>query len=155
MATNEELRRASGRAMQENRRKSGESMQASRRAIADANYLHRAGQQVANDINRLTNPQAPRKTLRPIAPVGALPPTRGRGVYKAPPAGAGGGIASPLTENLVGSGGKLVPDREYWPAGMTSSDGLFVLPAIKTLNLTDANGAEVQIMLGNPEGTIE
>ena len=144
MATLQQQRQAIGAAMESNRRAGGHAM-----------IERRTGRAVADDINSLAESRPQRKTLRPIAPVGALPPTRGRGVYKAPPAGAGGGIASPLTEKLIGSGGKLVPDREYWPAGMTSSDGLFVLPAIKTLNLTDANGAEVQIMLGNPEGTIE
>lgn len=152
MATLQQQRQAIAAGMAASRAPTG---QAERQAIGAAMEANRRGQQVAEDINSLTRAQPQRKTLRPIALVGALPPTRGRGVYKAPPAGAGGGIASPLTENVVSSGGKLVPDREYWPAGMTSSDGLFVLPAIKTLNLTDANGAEVQIMLGNPEGTIE
>lgn len=136
-------------------RGTGAQMQESRRAIGDSMIEQRTGRSVADDINRLTNTQPARKTLRRIEPVGALPPARGRGVYKAPPATAGGGIASPLVENVISSGGKLVPNREYWPAGLTSSDGLFVLPAIKTLNLTDAEGAAVQISLANPEGAVE
>jgi len=50
--------------------------------------------------------------------------------------------------------GKTVPKREYWPGGLTSSDGLFIFPAIKTLNMTDANSAKVQFQLADPNGTI-
>lgn len=151
MQSNEQSRRASGLAMQNGRRAAGHAMEASRRAIADTNRVQRSGQQVANDISRLTAPPVERKTLRPIAPVGPLPPSQGRGVYKAPPA-ATGGIASPLVEDTTVVNGATVPDREYWPGGLLSSDGLFVLPAIKTLNLTDANGAPVQIQLAAPGG---
>lgn len=152
MATLQQQRQAIADGMAARRAATG---QAERDATGRAMIEQRTGKTVAEDINRLVTPLGKRKTLRPVQPVGALPASRGRGVYTPPPASAGGGIASPLTELRISSGGKLVPDREYWPAGMTSSDGLFVLPAIKTLNLTDANGAEVQIMLGNPEGTIE
>lgn len=155
MPTNEQLRRASGAAMEANRRAIGTNMEQSRRASGAAMEANRRGQQVVEDLNRITTTAPQRKTLRRVEPVGALPASRGRGSYKAPPATTGGGIASPLTENVVSSGGKLMPVREYWPAGMTSSDGLFVLPSIKTLNLTDAEGSPVQISLANPQGTVE
>lgn len=121
---------------QAQRQAGGQAMETNRRAIADANYLQRTGQQVANDINRLTDPRAPRKTLRPVEPVGALPATRGRGVYKPPP--ATGGIASPLVEQ---SG-----TREFHPPRtVTSTDGLLVMQIrqVKTLHMLDANDAEV------------
>lgn len=152
MATLQQQRQAIANGMASRRSATG---QAERDAAGKAMIEQRTGKAVAEDINRLTDRTPTRKTLRRVEPVGALPASRGRGVYKAPPAAGGGGIASPLTENVISSGGKLVPDREYWPAGMTSSDGLFILPAIKTLNLTDANGESVQIMLANPEGTVK
>lgn len=153
---NEAARRASGAAMEANRRNSGAAMEASRRAGGAAMEARRRGQQVVEDIHSLAPPPVQRKTLRAIDPVGALPPRRGSGVYQAPAAGGGtgGGIASPLIEQTKVVGGKYVPDRGYYPAGMRSSDGLFVLPAIQLLRLTDANGEPVQIQLANPEGSI-
>ena len=72
------------------------------------------------------------------------------------------GIASPLTEKtkvgtVKNANGvdeqKNMPDREYYPSGNLSSDGLFVLPSIKTMTLTDANGEEVILKLADPSGT--
>ncbi|PNG11865.1 hypothetical protein [Stutzerimonas stutzeri] len=136
MATNEELRRASGRAMEQSRRNAGRINEATRRAGGQAMIEERTGKAVVEDINRLTRQPATRKPLSPIAPVGALPASRGRGVYKPPAASTGGGIASPLTEASYAG-------REWWPGGLPSSDGLFVLPAVKRIVMTDANGAEV------------
>lgn len=135
MATNEELRRASGRAMEQSRRNAGRINEASRRAGGQAMIEERTGKAVVEDINRLTRQPATRKPLSPIAPVGALPASRGRGVYK-PPATGSGGVASPLTEPSYAA-------RQWWPGGQPSSDGLFVLPAAKRIVMTDANGAEV------------
>jgi len=135
MPTNEELRRASGRAMEESRRAGGRAMEVNRRAGGQAMIAQRTGKAVAADINVLTKPQQARKTLKPIAPVGALPASRGRGEYT-PPAATGGGIASPLTESSYAA-------REWWGGGLPSSDGLFILPAAKRVVMTDANGAEV------------
>ncbi len=152
MATLQQQRRSIADAMSASRVATGQaSRQATGRAIAE----QRTGRAVVEDINRLTNTQAPRKTLRPVVPLGSLAASRGRGEYKPPAQTQGGGIAGPLSEkrNLVD--GKYVPDREYWPGGYTSSDGLFILPSIKTLKLTDANGDDVQVWLANPEGTIE
>lgn len=104
----------------------------------------RTGAASVDEINTIVDQPRIRPTLRPVNPRGSISAERGRGVYT-PPA-TGGGIASPLTEAEIAS-------REYWASGLKSSDGLFVLPAIKTLNLTDANGAAVRIELANPEGT--
>lgn len=151
MATNEQMRRASGTAMEQARRQSGINMEQSRRAAGAAMIAERTGSSIVEDLNALAPPPAQRKTLPPIGTVGGVPPKRGRAVWTPPATSSGGGIASPLTEMTVTPGG--APNREYWPAGLTSSDGLFVLPAIKTLNLLDANGAEVKIELANPQST--
>lgn len=55
-----------------------------------------------------------------------------------------GGIASPLTETAF-------TDREYWTGGYTTTDGLFVLPAIKKLSVKDANEAPVVVYFAEPE----
>lgn len=153
--TNEERRRASGSAMEASRRAIGDAMASSRRAGGDAMTERRTGKSVADDVNALVNPPRQSKPLPRVDPVGALPARVGTGNYTPPPAGGGtgGGIASPLVEQTKVVEGKTVPDRAYYSAGMRSSDGLFVLPAIQTLQLTDANGEPVQIQLANPEGT--
>lgn len=139
--TNEELRRASGAAMEQNRRNSGKEMEANRR-----------GKQVVADVNRLLQPRRERPALPRIEPLGALPAQQGVASYQAPARSGAGGIASPLTEKTRVVDGKTVADgREYWPAGLKSSDGLFVYPAIKTLSMTDAEGAAVVINLAQPQ----
>lgn len=125
---------------QEERRKAiGTAMSAGRQAT---------GQRIRDDLNRSLMPERKQKTLPELPAKGALPVQVGVGewVGGGAAAGGGGGIASPLTETDVST-------REYWPDGLTSSDGLFVLPAIKTLNLTDANDDPVQISLANPVGS--
>lgn len=146
MATNEEMRRASGAAMEQARRQNGRNLEQQRRAGGQAMIERRTGQSEASDINALIEPPRQRKTLGVIEPRGGIPSQRGRGTYQEPTTGQGGGIASPLTEASAAA-------REYWPVGLTSSDGLFMLPAIKKLTLTDANNAEVIVELANPVGT--
>ncbi|MVW75398.1 hypothetical protein [Pseudomonas xionganensis] len=121
-----------------------------RKAIGKRLEAERRGTAVVEDLNRLVQQPAPRRTLRPVTPLGALPPTSGQGNYKAPPATTpgGGGIASPLTEVTRTEGGQVVPDRDYWPSiNLYSSDGLmtFKLAAIKQAKFTDADGAAVAI----------
>jgi hypothetical protein len=129
---------------QEERRQAiGQTMTAERQAI---------GQRIRDDLNRSLMPERKQKLLPELPAKGALGVQVGVGAWKGCGAAAGGGgIASPLTEKTVTVDGKTVPDREYWP-GLTSSDGLFILPAIKTLNLTGANGAEVIVELASPVG---
>ncbi|MNZ06973.1 hypothetical protein D3C78_237380 [compost metagenome] len=128
-------RRASGRAMEQARRAGGARMEAERR-----------GEDLAMDLQALAGPQQQRRSLSPIPARGGTPAARGRGTYVQPAGGGGAaGIASPLTEADAEA-------REYWPSGLRSSDGLFTLPAIKLLKLTDANGAEVEVQLADPRG---
>lgn len=54
-----------------------------------------------------------------------------------------GGIASPLTETAFS-------DREFWTGGFTSTDGLFVFPAIKKASFKDANDAPVVVLFAEP-----
>lgn len=126
-------------------------MEQARRAGGARMEAERRGDDIAIDLQALAAPQQQRRSLARIPAIGGTPATRGRGVYTPTPSGSGGGIAGPLTEKTVTDGTTTTPDREYWPGGLASSDGLFVLPAIKTLNLIDANGAAVQIQLANPE----
>lgn len=124
---------------QEKRRQSiGKSLSADRLAI---------GQRIRSDLSRSLMPERKQKMLQPLPPKGALPVQIGVGEWRGggESSSPGGGIASPLTEASAVA-------REYWPAGLASSDGLFVLPAIKTLSLTDANGAAVIVELANPAG---
>ena len=150
--TNEERRRASGAAMEASRRAAGNAMEASRRAGGAAMEASRRGQQVVEDINSLAPPPARRKTLPTVDPVGALPARRGRGVYQAPAQTAGGGIASPLIEKTRTEGGKQVPDRDYYnEVLLPTTDGLVWARwrSVKTVRMTDANGAEVVMEYGN------
>lgn len=103
------------------------------------------------DLNTLETRQRRDADLPILEPVGPRPATRGRGEFVAPIANTGG-IASPLTEKTKVEGGKTVPDADYWTSGYPSSDGLFVLPAIKTRRFTDADGADVQVDYANPAG---
>ncbi|MBV2132055.1 hypothetical protein KRX52_04490 [Pseudomonas sp. MAP12] len=152
MTTLEQQRRASGARMESSRRASGAALESSRRASGAAIEAERRGADIAEDMQRIGAPERQPRRLTFVPPAGGVPATTGRGSYTPPASGTGGGIASPLTEKTATVDGKTVPDREYWPSGLKSSDGLFVLPAIKTLNLTDANGAAVKIQLANPEG---
>lgn len=106
-------------------------------------------QSLINDLNALLQPRQ-RKELKPLEPRGGLPGRRVSVPYVEKT--TGGGIASPLTEKTKVVGGKTVPDREWWPQGHTSSDGLFMLPASKTWNLTDANGDDVVFEFADPQG---
>ena len=135
MATLEEQRRATAAGMAASRAPTG---QAQRQAGGQAMIERRTGKAVAEDINRLTRTQTQRRTQRPIEPVGALPPSRGRGVYQAPPAAGAAGIASPLVEDPG--------TRQYHPARLiTTSDGMLALMVrrVSSITFTDSAGAEV------------
>lgn len=149
MATLQEQRQAIAQGMASSRAATGGD---ERRATGQRIIEERTGKAVADDLNRLISQPRQRQTLKTVSPVGALPAGVGRGVYVPPAATTGGGIASPLTEKTKVVGGKTVPDNELWAAGYPSSDGLLVLPAWKTVRLTDANGAEVVFEYANPAG---
>lgn len=110
--------------------------------------------QLKTDLNRLQDLAREGRTLAPVEPRGIRLATTGRGTFTAPTTPGTGGIASPLVEKTKLESGKQVPDRDYYPDGLTSSDGLLILPAIKTLRLADANGADVEFQLANPKGTV-
>lgn len=159
-----DARRASGKAMEAARKAIGQTNEAERRDSGKAMEASRRGTTV-DDINAVVAPSRSAKTLPEVQARGGVPTTSGTADFKPRPAATtGGGIASPLkevTQNVDSSGsvttdgsGKAVPRREYWTTGLTSSDGLFILPAIKTLNMTDANGAAVQFQLADPNGTV-
>ncbi len=111
----------------------------------------RRGEAVAEDINSLVRPQRQAKALPRAQPVGAIPPQRSRGTYKAPAATGTAGIASPLIEGAAGEGATLA--REYY-AGitLTSSDGLISLDVepLKKLTMRDANGEPVVMEFAQP-----
>ncbi len=98
-------------------------------------------QSLINDLRALL-PAASQPGLAPVEPRGARPGKRVSVPYREPPT-TSGGIASPLTEPAYSA-------REWWPDGLPSSDGLLTLPAIKTMVLQDANGAEVIIQYAEP-----
>lgn len=111
-------------------------------------------QKVRDDLRDVAgSPGRRREGLEEVQPRGALAAKRGVGEPKAP-ASTSGGVASPFTEKTKVEGGKTVPDREYWPQGHLSSDGLFVWPAWKRVNMTDANGDDVVFDFANPSETL-
>ena len=141
MASLQEQRRAIAEGMARSRAATGE---AQRNAAGNAMVEQRTGRSVVQDINRLTRPRPQRKPLPSIEPVGAVPASRGRGDYKAPPPSAAGGIASPLTETAS--------SREYYAAvNRPSTDGLvfFSVRAVQRVHMTDANDAEVVLEFQN------
>lgn len=143
MATLEEQRRATAAGMAASRAPTG---QAQRQAGGQAMIERRTGRSQVDDINALVNPPRQRRPLPSIEPVGALPASRGRGDYKAPPPSAAGGIAGPLVE-VSGS-------REYF-ANKTqfyTSEFLFVveIQPLRRMTMMDANGAEVPFEYREP-----
>lgn len=147
MATNEQQRRAIGANNEAARRAIGTNNEAARRAIGKRIEAERRGTAVVEDINRLQQPAQPRRTLRAIQPLGALPASAGTGVYKPPPATAGGGgIASPLTEQNYAA--REFHDSRY----VFSADGVFVweFKPLRKIVMTDANGATVQQVFASP-----
>ena len=102
------------------------------------------GSQIVGDIGRLVGKQRARKTLRAIDPRGALAARRGLVPWiDSRPTGNGVGVAWPLTEEDYGQ-------REYYPEGQLSSDGIFVIPAVKKIVFTDADGNSGSVHLAEP-----
>lgn len=102
------------------------------------------GRDVVDTLGRLVRPQRERKTLRALDKKGALPAQRGKADWvQARPSGAAGGVDWPLVEQSFAQ-------REYWPEGLLSSDGLFMLPALKKVVLTDASGTAGEVHFAQP-----
>lgn len=147
MATLAEQRKAIGKSISAGL-DSGKSAAKERRAIGQRIEAERRGTAVVEDINRLQQPAPVRRTLRTIQPLGALPPARGVGTYKPPPAAPnpGGGIASPLTEQSYAA--REFHDRRF----VFSADGVFVweMKPVRKIVMTDANGATVEQIFASP-----
>lgn len=137
---------------QDDRRDSGYRMQDSRRAIGDRMIKDRAeikkGISAARastfkaDLNALESSPRKQVTLTNREAKGTRAATVGTGVYKPPAAPAG--IASPFVEADL-------TQREWWPTGWTSTDGVFEYPAEKRVVMTDDNGAKVEFQYASPQ----
>lgn len=115
-----------------------------RHAIGKRLESERRGAQVVEDLNRLQRAPQQRRSLRTVPPVGAVPASRGRASYVPPPAGTGGGIASPLIEEPG--------TRELYEAvTYVSIDGMlaFRTRRVQRVHMKDANGAEVEMEFAN------
>jgi hypothetical protein len=112
-------------------------------------------QGLIRDLSQIVEPERAQPVLRREQAKGAIPAARGvsQRNYQAGTDG-GSGIASPLIEGGSASGTEPVLDRTYHaPREVVSSDGLFVweVAAINTITLRDANNAEVEIKLAEPD----
>lgn len=95
-----------------------------------------------DDLNRLIRkPPADKRLATASTPT----PIRSKaGLERVIVAGVGGSIASPLTEASVAA--RTYHENVY----VTTSDGLFAWPAVKSITLTDGGGSEVIINFANP-----
>lgn len=119
-----------------------------RRALGRALVQQRTGRSTVDALNRVVTRQKAQKTLRQLDPRGVIPAQRGRADYaEARPGGSGSGVAWPLTEQSYAQ-------REYHPQGEFTSDGLFYLPAIKKIVLTDADGTVGEVLLAAPPAPV-
>ena len=139
------------------------SLESERRAIGSNNEAHRRGigQRMINDradikagisaarastfkadLNALESSPRKQVTLSQREARGSRAATVGTGVYKPPAAPAG--IASPFVEADL-------TQREWWPTGWTSTDGVFEYPAEKRVVMTDDNGAKVEFQYASPQ----
>jgi len=82
-----------------------------------------------------TDQPQPRGAARRV--VAAATPTPGTG------GGGGSGEVESLTEFDV-------TQREYWTAGWRTTDGIFLLPAIKKIVTTNNDGGAVTLNFANP-----
>ena len=107
-----------------------------------------SSQDVINDLLSLIQPTTEQPRLERERPKGPLSAARGYAEDNSMQVpGVGGGIASPLTEQHFST-------REYWEAGIPSSDGLFMYPAPKKVKMTDATGAEVIFDYADPSAPV-
>lgn len=152
-ATSESSREASSQAIAAGRQQSSE---AARRAIGRSLEEQRRGKTLQGDLNSLKPGARQSKTLPARERSGGRPASSGVGAWNpsTPSAGgAGGGIASPLTEKTKTEGTATVPDRDYYgTVVVATSDGIFTMEIkpIKALKLTDADGADVVVNLAEP-----
>ena len=107
------------------------------------NARQASGRAMRDDMRALSETPKVREPLPVVPKRGSMDAARGRGIWSgAEPSTGGGGIASPLTET---------PDaREYYASGVKSSDGLFFIPAIKTMIMRDADNELIPIYFAEP-----
>lgn len=123
---------------------------------------------LVSDLAEALPTERQQPALRKEQAKGSIPSTRGsvREDYQPGSSKGTGGIASPLIEGEtapappVGDPDAVMTgtpqlDRTYWPEGLKSSDGLFILPAIKELVMRDANGDKVLFQLADPSAVEE
>lgn len=116
----------------------------------------------------MANPGKPLPTLKREEPKGGIPSRRGYSERNYQPGTGEGtaGIASPLIEGATAPlppadnpdeivSGKPKLEREYWPEGVMSRDGLFMFPALKKLTMRDARGETVVFELADPSAEAE
>lgn len=141
MATLAEQRAAIAAGMQASRTSNAA---AERQAIHDNMVARRTGRGVQRDLNSLESSKRKSGELKGVEPRGARPATRSVGEARVEPARTNaGGVASPVTEDDYTA-------REWWPAGIPSTDGLLMLPAEKVIVMSDANGAPVVFNYAEP-----
>ena len=141
-------RRAIGERNEAARRGLGEGNAKARRALGDEMIKRRTGKTEVEEINALVNQPRQRRALPTVEPRGSVPAQVGTGTYTAPAAGTGGGIASPLTAIS-----RTFADDPVYVETIDGS-GLFMVRALNTLTLEDAEGREVVITgLAFEEGT--
>lgn len=136
-------RRALGRALVQQR--TGHSLADERRAIGRSMVQQRTGRSTVDALNRVVGRQKAKKTLKLLDPRGAFVAQRGRSDYTdtRPNQAGGTGVAWPLVESDYDA-------RTYHSSGLASSDGLFTIPAIDKLVLTDAEGRTGEVRLAEP-----
>lgn len=137
----EQERRAIGVNNEAARRAIGQRMINDRAAIKAGITAARASTFKA-DLNALETPPRKQVTLSQREARGSRAATVGTGVYKPPAAPAG--IASPFVEADL-------TQREWWPTGWTSTDGVFEYPAEKRVVMTDDNGDKVEFQYASPQ----
>lgn len=141
---------------QDERRAIGKNNESARRGIGDRMINDRAAIKAGisaarastfkSDLNALETSPRKQVTLTNREAKGARAATVGTGIYKAPATTGvtGVGIASPFVEADL-------TQREWWPTGWTSTDGVFEYPAEKRVVMTDDNGAKVEFQYASPQ----
>lgn len=121
------------------------SLSEQRRAIGADMVRQRTGQSTVDSLNRLTTKQRERKALRTLDPLGAVDARRGSADWvQGRPNSTGTGVAWPLTEQDYSQ-------REYHENALMTSDGIFFIPAVAKIVLTDADGKPGTVFLAEPE----